>query len=163
MRSNRRAVLILTAAVLIAALAAAVIFLMGNSRNTQDTGGIIVDDDASEWDEELKDVSGTQEGIKIPGYGEITVEAGAGTWHITLANPKENNCYFKYTVSIDDEETPVYESDWIEPGKAVTEFEVTEPLEAGDYEIHLNISACTLDDSHTLLNGVDVKAVLHAV
>ena len=82
---------------------------------------------------------------------------------ITLANPEENTCYFKYTVTIDDSETPIYESDLIEPGKAVREFEVTEPLEAGDYEIHLNISTYAMDEELTPLNGAVVKAVLHVV
>ena len=102
-------------------------------------------------------------GIKIPGYGEITVPAGETTWKITLANPEENTCYFKYTVTIDDSENPIYESDLIEPGKAVREFDVTEPLEAGDYEIHLNISTYAMDEELTPLNGAVVKAVLHVV
>lgn len=125
--------------------------------------GVIVEENASEWNGELEDTSGGQEGIKIPGYGEITVEAGSTTWNIILANPEDNSCYFKYEITIDDSETPIYESNWIEPGMAVEQFEVTEALEAGDYEIHLNISACTMDESHTLLNGADVMAVLHVI
>ena len=58
---------------------------------------------------------------------------------------------------------PIYESDLIEPGKAITEFQVSEPLEAGEYEIHLNISAYTMDENLSPLNGADVKAVLHVV
>lgn len=77
--------------------------------------------------------------------------------------PEGNDCYFKYAVTIDDSDTPIYTSDLIEPGKAITEFEVSEPLEAGDYEIHLNISAFTMDESLTDLNGADVKAVLHVI
>ena len=40
---------------------------------------------------------------------------------------------------------------------------MTEPLEAGDYEIHLNISTYTMDEDLTPLNGAVVKAVLHVV
>ena len=47
--------------------------------------------------------------------------------------------------------------------KAITEFQVTEPLEAGEYEIHLNISAYAMDDELTALNGADVKSVLHVI
>ncbi len=165
MRSNRRRVrlIVLAAAAVLVAGIAGIAFLAGKHQNAQSTVGIIVDEDASEWKKELEDASGGQEGIKIPGYGEIMVAAGSTIWQITLANPEDNQCYFKYTVTIGEEDTPVYESDWIEPGKAVTEFEVTEALDAGDYEIHLNISACTMDESHTLLNGADVKAVLHVI
>ena len=125
--------------------------------------GLFLEEGAEDWDGEMKDMSEGQTGIKIPGYGEITVPAGETTWKITLANPEENTCYFKYTVTIDDSETPIYESDLIEPGKAVREFEVTEPLEAGDYEIHLNISTYAMDEELTPLNGAVVKAVLHVV
>ena len=123
----------------------------------------MLEEGAEDWDGEMKDMSEGQTGIKIPGYGEITVPTGETTWKITLANPEENTCYFKYTVTIDDSETPIYESDLIEPGKAVREFEVTEPLEAGDYEIHLNISTYAMDEELTPLNGAVVKAVLHVV
>lgn len=150
------------AAVCIAA-AIAVAFFAGKSQGTQKTGGIIVDSDASEWDKELENVSGSRQGIKIPGYGEISVAAGSTTWDIVLANPEDNNCYFKYSLTIDDSKDPIYESDWIEPGKAVKEFKVEKALDKGEYELHLNITACTLDESHDLLNGADVKAVLHVV
>ena len=146
-------------------LAAAVILWMtlrkdGDERNT---AGIVVSDEAVEWNKDLEDTSGGQQGIKIPGYGDITVNSGDTVWQITLLNPEGNDCYFKYAVTIDDSDTPIYTSDLIEPGKAITEFEVSEPLEAGDYEIHLNISAFTMDESLTDLNGADVKAVLHVI
>ena len=146
-------------------LAAAVILWMtlrkdGDERNT---AGIVVSDEAVEWNKDLEDTSGGQQGIKIPGYGDITVNSEDTAWQITLLNPEGNDCYFKYAVTIDDSDTPIYTSDLIEPGKAITEFEVSEPLEAGDYEIHLNISAFTMDESLTDLNGADVKAVLHVI
>ena len=146
-------------------LAAAVILWMtlrkdGDERNT---AGIVVSDEAVEWNKDLEDTSGGQQGIKIPGYGDITVNSEDTAWQITLLNPEGNECYFQYAVTIDDSDTPIYTSDLIEPGKAITEFEVPEPLEAGDYEIHLNISAFTMDESLTALNGADVKAVLHVI
>ena len=58
---------------------------------------------------------------------------------------------------------PIYESDLIEPGKAVREFEVSEPLDPGDYEIHLNISTYSMDDTMTPMNGAVVKADLHVI
>ena len=155
---------IILAAVLVILAAAVGLFLAFEfGKNNPDGKGIVLEEGAEDWDGEMKDMSEGQTGIKIPGYGEITVPAGETTWKITLANPEENTCYFKYTVTIDDSETPIYESDLIEPGKAVREFEVTEPLEAGDYEIHLNISTYAMDEELTPLNGAVVKAVLHVV
>lgn len=160
---KKRQWIILAAVLVILAAAAGLFLAFGISRDNPDGKGIVLDEGAEDWDGEMKDMSEGQTGIKIPGYGEITVPAGETTWKITLANPEENTCYFKYTVTIDDSENPIYESDLIEPGKAVREFEVTEPLEAGDYEIHLNISTYAMDEELTPLNGAVVKAVLHVV
>lgn len=151
-------------AVLVAVAAVAGAFLIyRNSQDSQKSQGVVLDDDAQEWDGKTKDLSEGQQGIKVPGYSEITVPAGETKWQVTLANPEGNTCYFKYSITIDDSQTPIYESDLIEPGKAVREFEVTEPLEAGDYAIHLNISTYTMDEELTPLNGAVVKADLHVV
>ena len=160
---KKRQWIILAAVLVILAAAAGLFLTFGTRRENPDGKGIVLEEGAEDWDGEMKDMSEGQTGIKIPGYGEITDPAGETTWKITLANPEENTCYFKYTVTIDDSETPIYESDLIEPGKAVREFEVTEPLEAGDYEIHLNISTYAMDEELTPLNGAVVKAVLHVV
>ena len=160
---KKRQWIILAAVLVILAAAAGLFLTFGTRRENPDGKGIVLEEGAEDWDGEMKDMSEGQTGIKIPGYGEITVPAGETTWKITLANPEENTCYFKYTITIDDSETPIYESDLIEPGKAVREFEVTEPLEAGDYEIHLNISTYAMDEELTPLNGAVVKAVLHVV
>ena len=160
---KKRQWIILAAVLVILAAAAGLFLTFGTRRENPDGQGIVLEEGAEDWDGEMKDMSEGQTGIKIPGYGEITVPTGETTWKITLANPEENTCYFKYTVTIDDSETPIYESDLIEPGKAVREFEVTEPLEAGDYEIHLNISTYAMDEELTPLNGAVVKAVLHVV
>ena len=160
---KKRQWIILAAVLVILAAAAGLFLTFGTRRENPDGKGIVLEEGAEDWDGEMKGMSEGQTGIKIPGYGEITVPTGETTWKITLANPEENTCYFKYTVTIDDSETPIYESDLIEPGKAVREFEVTEPLEAGDYEIHLNISTYAMDEELTPLNGAVVKAVLHVV
>ncbi len=139
------------------------VFPRGGSSEDRSVAGIRISDEATSWEKELEDTSEGQQGIKIPGYGEITVASGETTWNITLLNPEGNECYFQYAITIDEQETPIYESDLIEPGKAITEFQVTEPLEAGEYEIHLNISAYAMDDELTALNGADVKSVLHVI
>ena len=128
------------------------------------SSGIVIEANASGWNPELPDLSGAQSsGIKIPGYGDITVPADTNTWKITLANPQDNNCYFKYSITIGDDETPIYESDYIEPGKAISEFQVDKALDEGDYTIYMNISTYSMDGKNTRLNGASVKADLHVV
>lgn len=135
----------------------------GQEKSNINANGVVIDENASEWDKDLENVSGEQKGIQIPGYGEITIPAGETNWKITLANPKDNDCYFQYSITIDDDETPIYESDYIEPGKAITEFEVSKPLEAGEYSIYMNIATFSMDGNNERLNGASVKADLHVI
>lgn len=121
---------------------------------------LAISDEAVAWEKDLKDLAGENTGIKIPGYTQISIKSGETTWPVTLANPKENNCYFQYAVLIGDSKTPVYESELIEPGKAIRSFTVKESLAAGAYEVHLRITAYAMDGSLTQLNGADVKATL---
>ena len=156
-------VILIIAVLVLSAIVAVASYQAGYAKNSSNSKGIVIDEDASEWDKDLGNISGNQKGIEIPGYGEITVQAGDTTWNITLANPKNNDCYFQYTITVDDSETPIYESDYIEPGKAITEFEVSKPLEAGEYSIYMNISTYSMDGKNTRLNGASVKADLHVV
>ena len=139
-------------------------YKLGQQKPADNSNGVVVDQDASDWDKDLDNLSGQQDsGIKIPGYGELSAGAGDKTWKITLANPKDNDCYFKYSITVGDDETPIYESDYIEPGKAISEFQVDKALDAGDYTIYMNISTYSMDGKNTRLNGASVKADLHVV
>lgn len=165
-RSLRIALLVtlaLAAAALVIAGIAVFAYRAGQAGTDPNAKGVVIDANASEWNKDLENLSGEQKGIQIPGYGEITVRAESSVWNITLPNPEDNDCYFRYTITIDDSETPIYTSDYIEPGKAITQFEVSEPLTAGDYSIYLNIAAYSMDGENTRLNGARVKADLHVV
>lgn len=147
----------------LAAIIGLLSYRAGLANNNSNAKGVVIDENASDWNQELGNVSDEQKGIQIPCYGELTVRAGETSWNITLANPKGNDCYFQYAITIDDSETPIYESDYIEPGKAITAFDVSEPLEAGEYSVYMNISTYTMDGNNTRLNGARVKADLHVV
>lgn len=167
-RNKKTALWIALAIIIVAVIAVSSIaiwnfVISGGNEENQESQGIVLDDSAEDWDGNTKDLSEGQAGIKIPGYGDISVPAGESVWNITLANPEDNACYFRYTITIDDGETPIYESDLIEPGKAVREFEASGPLDPGDYEIHLNISTYSMDDTMTPMNGAVVKADLHVI
>src|SRR5699024_10912231 len=95
---NKILLIFMTAVIL---LAAAVILWMAlrDKDNGRNSAGIVVSDEAVEWNKDLEDTSGWQQGIKIPGYGDITVNSGDTTWQITLLNPEGNECYFQYAVT----------------------------------------------------------------
>ena len=163
-RSVRKSWIFILVLILVAAVGIVFAYKAGQKKADEKSNGVVVDQDASDWDQDLDSLSGQQDkGIKIPGYGELSVEAGDKNWKITLANPKDNDCYFKYSITIGEDETPIYESDYIEPGKAIREFQVNKALDAGDYTIYMNISTYSMDGKNTRLNGASVKADLHVV
>lgn len=144
----------------------AVSFLLFNRKDAPDNSngrGLVVSADASDWDKGLEDKSGGASGIKIPGYGELTIGKDAGGFQMSLVNPEGNPCYFKYTLEIPEMSAVLYDSDLIEPGKAITEFAVQNLPEKGDYDLYINISTYSLDESLESMNGAQVKTILHVV
>ena len=84
-------VILIIAVLVLSAIVAVASYQAGYAKNSSNSKGIVIDEDASEWDKDLGNISGNQKGIEIPVYGEITVQAGDTTWNITLANPKNND------------------------------------------------------------------------
>lgn len=123
--------------------------------------GLVLDQNAEEWDKTLADTSGGQKGIKIPGYADITVSKEDKNWKISLVNPEDNPCYFQYSLEIAETGKTLYESDLIEPGKAIKEFTPQNVPGQGDYELYLNISTYSYDEEKVPMNGAKVKAELH--
>lgn len=141
-------------------------FLLFHGKDAPDNGngrGLVVSADASDWDKNLEDRSGEASGIKIPGYGELTIGKDAGEFQMSLVNPEGNPCYFKYTLEIPETSEVLYDSDLIEPGKAITKFAVENLPEKGDYDLYINISTYSLDGSLESMNGAQVKTILHVV
>lgn len=68
-----RNIILITAAVIIVAVAAWAIVSSRNQHNDQTSQGIVLDENAEAWDGNMNDLSGGKDGIKIPGYGELTV------------------------------------------------------------------------------------------
>jgi len=51
---------------------------------------------------QTEDTGGTQEGIAIPGYKSITVDAGKANVKVNFQNPEGNPCYFRISLRLDD-------------------------------------------------------------
>lgn len=114
--------------------------------------------------ENLRICPGKKKGVQIPGYGEITAAAGSESLKMSLVNPKDNPCYFQFTLTVekDGEEKTLYESGLVEPGKAVQEFDL-EYLPPGDYDMLIKINTYSLEDGTTRMNGAEVMTTLHVV
>lgn len=98
--------------------------------------------------------------IALPGYSVLTVSNSDGVVHAPLINPEGNTCYFVYTVKLGDTGEELYKSGYIEPGSAVPEFGLNQELEAGEYDILLEVEAWDLEDHTQALNGGSIEARL---
>ena len=136
------------------------VFPRGESSEDRSVAGIRISDEATSWEKELEDTSEGQQGIKIPGYGEITVASGETTWNITLLNPEGNECFFTYSVTLKSDGTRLYQTGLIKPGTAVTSFQAEKKLEKGEYPIIILVEASDMKEPEKKYNGGAVEAVL---
>ena len=102
---------------------------------------------------------GGQQGIRIPGYPSITVDAGKDNVTMNLFNPEGNPCYFTFEIVLSDTGETIYKSDMVEPGKAITNVKLQHPLAAGEHNAVIKISTASLTDGKTM-NGANVETVL---
>ena len=87
-KNKKTALWIVLAIIIVAVIAVSSIaiwnfVISGGNEENQESQGIVLDDSAEDWDGNTKDLSEGQAGIKIPGYGDITVPAGESVWNIT--------------------------------------------------------------------------------
>jgi hypothetical protein len=123
---------------------------------------IELDENAGEYTgEKPKDQGSEEVGIKIPGYPSITIAADSKNVTMALLNPEGNPCYFKFEIVLKDTDETIFESKYVEPGKAITDVELKRPLSAGEYPAIIKISTLSLDGSSPM-NGANVETVLAA-
>ena len=98
--------------------------------------------------------------IAIPGYEALTLQAGAKKQSIRLPNPEENDCYFQISLYLADD-TLLWQSDLIKPGKTSAPITLSRPLDPGTYpEATLRYACFRLDREKTPLNGAETKLTL---
>lgn len=98
--------------------------------------------------------------ITVPGYSLLTMSSSNRTVSVPLLNPEGNTCYFVYTISLADSGEILYESDYIEPGSAVPEFELNRTLSPGTYDIKVDVAVWDIEDYTEPLNGSSIEAKL---
>lgn len=151
-RKNRKIWMI--GVVLVIVLAAGITagyFLLGD-RDTA-SNGLKVQKNTIEWNQDMQSADKNAD-IQIPYYGDVYMEGGSDKIDMTLVNPKENDCYFVYTFILSDTGEEIYQSDLIEPGRALTEADLEDEVPAGTYKMDIRINTYTMDDQRTLNNAV---------
>ena len=92
-------------------------------------------------------------GITLPGYSALTFAANSKKVALELPNPTGNPCYFRYTLTIVETNTEIYQSELIEPAKALQTITLSQPLTAGNYTLRIEIDTFSLADGTTPMNG----------
>lgn len=133
-------------------------FLVSQSRSTEQAFSPDLDPNATALTAEGAE---KPEGIRIPGYPKIMVPAGETKVKMNLKNPEGNPCYFTFEIVLTETAETIYTSKMVEPGKAITEVELTRALEPGEYPAVLKITTASLEDGSEM-NGADVETVLVA-
>ena len=129
---------------------------LGNKKYTDDFNGSPVDYD---WVLPQGSNPGANQ-IVVPGYGDLLFTAGQKQIEIILPNPKNNPCYFRYTLLLDDTGEILYQSPLIAPGKAVLEIELSRALTKGDYHLTIAIDSIAIADGRTPMNGAEHHVLL---
>ena len=132
------------------------------SQASEPENSVDIDPNAGDWTgSKPVDQEPSSKGIKIPGYPSITIAANTKNVTMALLNPEENPCYFKFEIVLKDTDETIFESKYVEPGKAITDVELKRPLSAGEYPAIIKISTLSLDGSSPM-NGANVETVLAA-
>lgn len=92
--------------------------------------------------------------IALPTYEKISLKAGTDTAYVALYNPPNNPCYFKFTIYLEDGNTPMFESSLIPPGQAVTAVEFNQKFQEGIYPIKIKIDTYSLEKKEPLNGGL---------
>ena len=159
-RNNTKNIIIVIMAVLFLIICALLIIFISNmNKDSQDDLAIATD--TIKYSTDVMQLGAEDTGdIKIPGYDTITIPANTKDVKIILPNPEGNECYFKFELIVDNES--IYTSKLVEPGRAITQLELTKTLDRGEYDLIIKVSPYSLEDKAALI-GAEVKADLNVV
>lgn len=156
-KSKKRLLVIIT--VLLIVVVALVVFIAvmlrkpSNKKNEASKG--VVGRISDGWDTGLEDEpQSPSKGIQIPGYATAVMKEGDMSLHLSIGNPKENECGFYATLKLADG-TILYESDLLRPGQGLTEVPLNKTLDSGEYTALVYYRCVTLDEEQSPLNSAE--------
>lgn len=159
---NKKGILILSGSILVIAMIAVGLYFLLTKKDSDSAdkpGPDMVAE--SEPDTVVESDSGTEkpEGIRIPGYPRITIQADTKDVTMNLINPEGNPCYFTFEIVLTEENETIYVSEIVEPGKSITDVTLSHALEKGEYPAVIKITTTSLEDG-LAMNGANVETVL---
>jgi len=161
--------IIIIASILVVAIGVGAYFIFFNKPTDMSNGntplgglGFTLDENMKEYEGRTpEDRGGEAQGIKIPGYGKVTLPSGTTDVKMILLNPEGNECYFRFELVVDGE--TYYTSNLVEPSKCIEDMKLTKPLPKGEYKAKLLISTYTMDGNFTQMNGANVEFELTVI
>lgn len=123
-----------------------------------------IDPEATKYKSEIRHPKrGESSSILVPGYDDWSMKAGSDKIYISLMNPEDNPCYFKFTVTRDDNHKLLFQTKLVPPGSTVTQITLPYTLKQGIYPITVSMKSYSLDDPSKEMTGADVKTRIIAV
>ena len=121
MNKKKRRIVIAIASVLCITMAAVCLLYVCREKEQGDI--------ATTWtSNQLASYASENSGIKVPGYSHLYFPADSEKVPITLWNPEGNECLFRFTLTLEEENDILYTSDFIEPGMALEEITLNHSL-----------------------------------
>lgn len=160
-KSKKKLLIIIIVILIIAALVVGGVVVYNNFFAEQPSvSDGVVGKISSDWDTGMEDeTSPKSKGTQIPGYSTAEMKAGDTSLHISIGNPKSNECGFYATLKLEDG-TVLYKSELLEPGYGLTEVPLSKTLEKGEYSAIVYYECVTLDEEHTPLNSAESEFTL---
>lgn len=117
------------------------------------SGGMKIEKNTIEWNQDMES-SEKNADIQIPYYSDIYMENGNDFIDMMLVNPKENECYFTYTFILSETGEEIYQSDLIEPGRALEEVKLNKKMETGKYKLDIRVDTYSMKEQNALNNAI---------
>lgn len=141
-----------------------IVFLVGGFmiyRYSQNEEILLADvESAEDWTGKREISREASPTIEIPGFDSISLKAETKEQQVNFHNPKKNTCYFKLSLW-QDAETKLWESKLLEPGKAIYDLSLDQPLAAGSYDQAFLKYECFSLKAQEPLNGSEINLTLN--
>lgn len=96
------------------------------------------------------------DGVRLPGFTDMTIPAGTADIELLLFNPVGNECNIAFEILLNDES--LYKSGFIAPGMCVEEVTLTRELTLGEYRAVLRVSVCTTGEINDIgINNMEFR------
>lgn len=98
--------------------------------------------------------------IALPGFSKISVKKGDNFAKVALSNPSFNEVYFKYKVTLKENNKTLLSTEAIPPGKAVQGFSIPDDLEVGEHKIEISIKTYDKKTKNMMNGGTSVTKLV---